>query len=102
MHCRFVYCRQRQDDRLKRGGEQKSLVLLSLYPFTHALSQVSQWAGPLYFNQGLSALQEVSIRPPHRVKTANLDPEYGCRHAELSVLLVSILPQALSLFYEAS
>lgn len=57
--CRFVYCRQRQDDRLKRGGEQKSLVLLSLYPFSHALSQVSQWAGPLYFNQGLAALQEV-------------------------------------------
>ncbi len=55
-----MYCRQRQDDRLKRGGEQKSLVLLSLFPFSQALSLVSHCAGPLYFNQGLPALQEVS------------------------------------------
>lgn len=56
---RFVFCRQRQDSRLKRGGEQKSLVLLAPQPWSSVLSQVSQWAGQLYFNQGSAALPQV-------------------------------------------
>lgn len=59
--CRFVLCRQRQDARLKRGGEQKSLVLLSQQPLSGALSACVLWAGPQYFNQGPAALQ--AVRP---------------------------------------
>ena len=58
--CSFVFCRQRQDERLKRGGEQKSVVVLSEQPYSSALIPLTQYAGPLYFNIGQSALQEVS------------------------------------------
>jgi hypothetical protein len=50
--CRsFVFCRQRQDEALRRGGEQNSVVVLSEHPFSSALLPLSQIAGPLYFNQ---------------------------------------------------
>ncbi len=58
--CRFVFCRQRQDERLRRGGEQKSLVVLSELPFSSVLGMLAQYAGPLYFNRGPVALQEAS------------------------------------------
>lgn len=56
---RFVFCRQRQDEKLKRGGEQKSIVVLSQQPYSSTLVPLAQYAGPLYFNNGLVALQEV-------------------------------------------
>ncbi|KAL3154098.1 hypothetical protein ABBQ32_013634 [Trebouxia sp. C0010 RCD-2024] len=55
----FVFCRQRQDERLRRGGEQKSVIVLSEQPYSSALTPLAQYAGPLYFNNGQSALQEV-------------------------------------------
>ncbi|KAK9810174.1 hypothetical protein WJX72_006112 [[Myrmecia] bisecta] len=55
----FVFCRQRQDERLKRGGEQKSVVVLSRFPYSSVLGPLSQYVGPLYFNQGSTALQQV-------------------------------------------
>lgn len=57
----FVFCRQRQDERLRRGGEQKSIVVLSEQPYSSALTPLAQYAGPLYFNVGQTALDEVSI-----------------------------------------
>ena len=57
--CRFVFCRQRQDEKLRRGGEQKSVVVLSMYPYSSVLSPLSQFAGPLYFNSGPEALEDV-------------------------------------------
>lgn len=59
MMCRFVFCRQRSDERLKRGGEQKSVAVLSSLPYSSVLTPLSQHAGPLYFNKGPSALQQV-------------------------------------------
>lgn len=56
---RFVFCRQRQDERLRRGGEQKSVVVLSMFPYSSVLGPLSQWAGPTFFNQGHEALEEV-------------------------------------------
>ena len=56
---RFVFCRQRWDERLKRGGEQKSVVVVSAHPYSSVLGPLSQHAGPLYFNTGVSALQQV-------------------------------------------
>ena len=60
--CRFVFCRQRQDEKLRRGGEQKSVVVLSQQPYSSALIPLAQYAGPLYFNIGKTALEEVSIQ----------------------------------------
>lgn len=57
--CRFVFCRQRQDERLRRGGEQKSVVVLSMYPYSSVLGRLCQYAGPLFFNHGHDALVEV-------------------------------------------
>ena len=59
MMCRFVFCRQRSDERLKRGGEQKSVAVLSSLPYSSVLTPLSQHAGPVYFNKGPSALQQV-------------------------------------------
>ena len=52
--------RQRQDDSLKRGGEQLSVVVLSEHPFSSPLTPLSQVAGPLYFSLGAPALKQVS------------------------------------------
>lgn len=64
--CSFVFCRQRQDERLRRGGEQKSVIVLSEQPYSSALIPLAQYAGPLYFNNGQSALEEVSHKPGHK------------------------------------
>ena len=56
---RFVFCRQRQDQKLRRGGEQKSVVVLSVQPYSSVLGQLSQFAGSMYFNHGAEALEEV-------------------------------------------
>ena len=58
---RFVFCRQRQDQKLRRGGEQKSVVVLSIQPYSSVLGQLSQFAGSMYFNHGTEALEEVPL-----------------------------------------
>jgi hypothetical protein len=58
---RFVFCRQRQDESLRRGGEQNSVVVLSEQPFSAALLPLSQIAGPLYFNQVGWALTPLAV-----------------------------------------
>jgi len=55
----YVFCRQRQDSSLRRGGEQRSVVVISEHPYTSVLRQLSQVAGPLYFTYGLEALIQV-------------------------------------------
>ena len=58
---RFVFCRQRQDQKLRRGGEQKSVVVLSIQPYSSVLGQLSQFAGSMYFNHGPEALEEARL-----------------------------------------
>lgn len=58
-HCRFVFCRQRQDERLRRGGEQKAVVVLSALPLTSVLVPVSRFLGPLVLSYGAEALEQV-------------------------------------------
>eukprot|EP00899_Mesostigma_viride_P027814 jgi/Mesvir1/8217/Mv12507-RA.1 len=53
----YVFCRQWKDSRLKRGGEQKSVVVLSSYPLTQVFRPLSKIAGPLYFDKGPGALE---------------------------------------------
>lgn len=55
----YVFCRQRQDERLRRGAEQKSVVVLSELPYSSVLRPLSQYVGPFYFNHGAAALEQV-------------------------------------------
>jgi hypothetical protein len=54
-----VFCRQRKDSRLPRGGEQVSVVAASEHPFGSALAPLAQAAGPLYLSQGSEALRQL-------------------------------------------
>ncbi|CAH9075920.1 unnamed protein product [Cuscuta epithymum] len=56
----FVFNRQRHDERLKRGGEQKSVVILSHSPFSSVFRPLLQILGPLYFDIGQKALHYVA------------------------------------------
>ncbi|KAL3638577.1 hypothetical protein CASFOL_017948 [Castilleja foliolosa] len=56
----FVFNRQRHDERLKRGGEQKSVVILSYSPYTSLFRPLLQIMGPLYFDIGSKALNYIS------------------------------------------
>ncbi|XP_051115879.1 uncharacterized protein LOC127241043 [Andrographis paniculata] len=56
----FVFNRQRHDERLKRGGEQKSVVILSHSPYTSVFRPLLQIMGPLYFDIGNKAINYIA------------------------------------------
>eukprot|EP00249_Psilotum_nudum_P011704 c23334_g1_i2 orf=723-3173(+) len=56
----FVFNRQRKDERLRRGGEQKSVVILSERPYSSVFRSLLQILGPLYFDIGGQALEQVA------------------------------------------
>lgn len=56
----FVFNRQRHDERLKRGGEQKSVVILSHSPYSSVFRPLLQIAGPLFFDIGKKALEHIA------------------------------------------
>ncbi|KAL3529316.1 hypothetical protein ACH5RR_008638 [Cinchona calisaya] len=56
----FVFNRQIHDDRLKRGGEQKSMVILSHNPYSIVFRPLLQIMGPLYFDIGKKALNYIA------------------------------------------
>ncbi|KAG8379375.1 hypothetical protein BUALT_Bualt07G0082100 [Buddleja alternifolia] len=56
----FVFNRQRHDERLKRGGEQKSVVILSHNPYSCVFRPLLQIMGPLYFDIGKKALNYIA------------------------------------------
>ncbi|KAH0459804.1 hypothetical protein IEQ34_010467 [Dendrobium chrysotoxum] len=56
----YVFNRQRQDERLPRGGEQKSVVILSHSPYTSVFRPLLQILGPLCFDIGRTALELVA------------------------------------------
>ncbi|KAM7471156.1 hypothetical protein LguiA_009339 [Lonicera macranthoides] len=51
---------QRHDERLKRGGEQKSVVILSHSPYTSVFRPLLQIMGPLFFDIGKKALDHIA------------------------------------------
>jgi hypothetical protein len=53
----FVFCRQRTDPRLRRGGEQMSVVVLSEHPLSAALAPLADAVGPAFFGAGEPALR---------------------------------------------
>ncbi|XP_014494123.1 protein DENND6A-like [Vigna radiata var. radiata] len=56
----YVFNRQRQDERLKRGGEQKSVVILSYNPYSSVFRPLLQIVGPLFFDVGKKALEHIA------------------------------------------
>lgn len=56
----YVFNRQRHDERLKRGGEQKSVVILSHCPYSSVFKPLLQILGPLYFDIGKKALENIA------------------------------------------
>jgi hypothetical protein len=55
-----VFCRQRQDASLRRGGEQISVVVLAEHPLSSVLLPLAVVAGHQYFGSpGRPALQQV-------------------------------------------
>ncbi|KAM7471160.1 hypothetical protein LguiA_009343 [Lonicera macranthoides] len=56
----FVFNRQRHDERLKRGGEQKSVVILSHSPYSSVFRPLLQIMGPLFFDIGKKALDHIA------------------------------------------
>ncbi|XP_060968098.1 uncharacterized protein LOC115709840 isoform X2 [Cannabis sativa] len=56
----YVFNRERHDERLKRGGEQKSVVILSSYPYSTVFKPLLQIMGPLYFDIGKKALEHIA------------------------------------------
>ncbi|KAM7267227.1 hypothetical protein ACFE04_009393 [Oxalis oulophora] len=56
----FVFNRQRHDERLKRGGEQKSVVILSHAPYSSVFRPLLQIMGPLYFDIGKKAIEQIA------------------------------------------
>ncbi|CAL5186810.1 unnamed protein product [Lathyrus oleraceus] len=56
----YVFNRQRHDERLKRGGEQKSVVILSHRPYSSVFRPLLQIVGPLFFDIGKKALQHIA------------------------------------------
>jgi hypothetical protein len=65
-----VFFRQIIDSSLQRGYFQKSVVLLSYYPFTNLLHECARVVGPLFFEFGDEVLDAVSANikswPPLR------------------------------------
>ncbi|KAK4257325.1 hypothetical protein QN277_006927 [Acacia crassicarpa] len=56
----YVFSRQRHDERLKRGVEQKPVVILSQNPYSSVFRPLLQIIGPLYFDIGEKALEHIA------------------------------------------
>ncbi|KAK3225702.1 hypothetical protein Dsin_005564 [Dipteronia sinensis] len=56
----YVFNRQRHDERLKRGGEQRSVVILSHCPYSSVFRPLLQIMGPLYFDIGKKAIEHIA------------------------------------------
>lgn len=94
----YVFNRQRHDERLKRGGEQKSVVILSHSPFSSVFRPLLQIVGPLFFDIGKKALEHIAAfvsKWPPPVPGNVMDLPIG------NAMLKVNLPPALSLPVES-
>ncbi|WIA20426.1 hypothetical protein OEZ85_004839 [Tetradesmus obliquus] len=55
----YVFCRQRQDESLRRGGEQAAVVVLASVPLSSMLMPLSLVAGHAFFSEGEAALEQL-------------------------------------------
>ena len=55
----FVFCRQRQDERLVRGVDRRAVVVVTPYPFSGVLRPLSTYLGAVYFAEGTEGIERV-------------------------------------------
>lgn len=65
----YVFCRQRQDELLRRGGEQAAVVVLAGVPLSSMLLPLSLVAGHAFFSEGEQALAQVGAMSLPRCNT---------------------------------
>ena len=53
----FVVCRQRRDPALRRGGDQRAVVVLSEQPYSATLAPLARAVAAAYFNSGVRGLE---------------------------------------------
>ncbi|KAI4302573.1 hypothetical protein MLD38_038301 [Melastoma candidum] len=84
----------RHDERLKRGGDQRSVVILSHGPYSSVFRPLLQIMGPLYFDIGIKALEHIAAY------VSQWPPPLPCNLMELPIgnaVLKVKLPPAHSL-----
>lgn len=69
----FVFCRQRQDEALRRGAEQRSFVVLSPLPLHALWTALACAAGPVCLAYGPHAVVDVSALGVHSRRAAAVD-----------------------------
>ncbi|GJP33799.1 hypothetical protein CLOM_g18309 [Closterium sp. NIES-68] len=94
----FVFNRQRHDERLPRGGEQKSVVVLSARPFSSAFRRLAQVVGPLYFDRGPIAFVQVaawvSLWPaPYQASSSSIETTSSSGGRRSSVMELPVGPR---------
>ncbi|EPS65771.1 hypothetical protein M569_09006, partial [Genlisea aurea] len=100
----FVFNRQRHDERLKRGGEQKSVVVLSHYPYTSVFRHLLQIMGPMYFDIGSKALLYIAShvsRWPAPVSGKQVDLSIGSSSLKLKLPPPHCLPSDGGIFEDS-
>ncbi|KAI7898126.1 uncharacterized protein BX663DRAFT_525807 [Cokeromyces recurvatus] len=61
----YVFFRQKKDSTIRRGYFQKSLVLLSQYPYVGLFSRIVSILGPAYFDTGQPMLEAACMNIVH-------------------------------------
>ncbi|KAG2667333.1 hypothetical protein I3760_15G109000 [Carya illinoinensis] len=101
----YVFNRQRHDERLKRGGEQKSVVILSLSPYSSVFKPLLQIMGPLYFDIGKKALEHIAAYVsmwPAPVPGQLMELPIGNAMLKVSLPPAHSLPLKSGMFFEES
>ncbi|KAL8488002.1 hypothetical protein ACS0TY_024326 [Phlomoides rotata] len=101
----FVFNRQRHDERLKRGGEQKSVVILSYSPYTSVFRPLLQIMGPLYFDIGSKALNYIAAyvsKWPTPVPGQQMELPIGNASLKVSLPPSHCLPSDNGLFEDSA
>jgi len=84
----FVFCRQRRDPALRRGGDQRSVVVLSEQPYSATLAPLARAVAAAYFNSGVSGLEraweEVRRWPAPRAEAKAAAAVAGAEEEEAS------------------
>ncbi|XP_024438368.1 uncharacterized protein LOC7487092 isoform X2 [Populus trichocarpa] len=101
----FVFNRQRHDEKLKRGGEQKSVVILSHNPYSSVFRPLLQIMGPLYFDVGTKALEHIAAYVsmwPTPVPGKQMELHIGNAMLKVSLPPAHSLPFEIGIFEESA
>jgi hypothetical protein len=83
-----VFCRQRQDESLRRGGEQAAVVVLAGVPLSSMLLPLSLVVGHAFFSEGEQALAQVSLGSVISCSTEESQQKQQVWHASLQLCVL--------------